>query len=157
MSRREQIRLDDDEVRAFLEKSQTVILVSNGVGGHPHPMPMWFALDDEGAVRMTTYRVSQKVKNLRRDPRVALLVESGTEYSALKGAVLYGRAEVLDDFDLVVDTLLRVGGQGGLPADDARADAVREGMRGNASKRVVIRVAPERVVSWDHAKLGGVY
>ncbi len=106
---------------------------------------------------MTTYRVSQKVLNLQRDPRVALLVESGTEYAQLKGALIYGQAEVLDDFDLVVDTLLRVGGQGGLPKDAARAEAAREGMRRNAQKRVVIRVAPERVVSWDHGKLGGVY
>jgi hypothetical protein len=30
-------------------------------------------------------------------------------------------------------------------------------MRKNAEKRFVIRVKPERVISWDHAKLGGAY
>ncbi len=148
MSRRTQIRLSEDEVRGFLEAAHTIILVSNGVGGFPHPVPMWFALDDEGAIRMTTYRVSQKVKNLRRDPRVSLLVESGTAYNELKGAVLYGHAEVVDDVDSVVDTLARVGGQ---------AAAASEGMRRQAAKRVMIRVKPERVASWDHSKLGGVY
>ena len=148
MSRRTQIRLTEDEVRGFLEAAHTIMLVSNGVGGFPHPMPMWFALDEEGAIRMTTYRASQKVKNLRRDPRVSLLVESGTAYNALKGAVLYGHAEVVDDVDSVVDTLVRVGGQGA---------GASEGMRRQAAKRVMIRVKPERVVSWDHGKLGGVY
>ena len=158
MSRRDQIRLTDDEVRSFLEQSKTVILVSNGPGGFPHPMPMWFVLDPDGAVLMTTYARSQKVLNLERDPSVALLAESGLEYAELKGVIFYGRAEIIRDTEQVIDTLMAAAGNP-VPddADAAQVQAVRDGMRKNASKRVLIRVKPERVVSWDHAKLGGVY
>jgi PPOX class probable F420-dependent enzyme len=157
MSRRDQIHLSDAELAKYLEASHTMILVSNGPHGFPHPMPMWFCVREDGTVRMTTYRAAQKALNLKRDPNVALLIESGTEYAELKGVVIYGRAELIDDFDEVVDTLVRVSGGRGLPEEDAAAQRVRESMRRNAEKRVVVAVKPERVVSWDHAKLAGVY
>jgi nitroimidazol reductase NimA-like FMN-containing flavoprotein (pyridoxamine 5'-phosphate oxidase superfamily) len=158
MSRRDQIRMTDEEVRAFVESKKTITIVSNGVGGFPHPMPMWFTRDPDGSIRMATYRTSQKILNIQRDPRVSLICESGTDYAELKGVVFYGHAELVDDFQLAVDTLLRSGGRGdGLPADSAAAKPILDAMRKNAEKRFVIRVKPERVVSWDHAKLGGTY
>ena len=75
--------MNDEEIRKFIADSKTIILVSNGPDGVPHPMPMWFVYDDDGTIRMTTYAKSQKIRNLERDPRVALLVESGTEYEEL--------------------------------------------------------------------------
>jgi hypothetical protein len=113
---------------------------------------MWFSIDDDGAVLMTTYGRSQKVKNLERDPRVSLLVEAGEDYAELRGVVMYGSAELIRDVERVIDTLIAASGQG-----DRTNPAVRDAMRANASKRVLIRVKPERIVSWDHAKLGGVY
>ena len=157
MSRRDQIRLGDAEVTDFLVSSKTIILVSNGPTGFPHPMPMWFVCEPDGAIRMTTYSRSQKVENLRRDPRVALLVESGLEYTELKGVVFYGQAEVIDDTEQVIDTLLAAAGNPAADADAEQQAQIRDGMRKNASKRVLIRVKPDRVVSWDHSKLGGVY
>jgi PPOX class probable F420-dependent enzyme len=152
MSRRTQIEMSEEERTKFLAESKTVILCSNGVGGFPHPMPMWFSIDDDGAVLMTTYVRSQKVKNLERDPRVSLLVEAGEDYAELRGIVMYGSAELIRDVERVIDTLIVASGQG-----DRANPAVRDAMRANASKRVLIRVKPERIVSWDHAKLGGVY
>jgi PPOX class probable F420-dependent enzyme len=158
MSRRSQIEMSPEDVRRFLESHKTIILVSNGPGGFPHPMPMWFALDPDGSVRMTTYGKSQKVRNLERDPRCTLLVESGLEYAELRGVALYGRAEVVADLDLILDTMMRASrNPGDPPPDPSRLDAARQGMQRTASKRVCIRVKPERVVSWDHRKLGGVY
>lgn len=158
MSRRDQIQMTPDEVRRFIDSKKTITIVSNGVGGFPHPMPMWFARDPDDSIRMATYRTSQKIKNIQRDPRVSLLCETGVEYAELRGVVIYGHAELIDDFTLAVDTLLRAGGRGeGLPKDPAAAKQIQEAMRKNAEKRYVIRVKPERVVSWDHAKLGGAY
>jgi hypothetical protein len=158
MSRRDQIQMTPDEVRRFIDSKKTMTIVSNGVGGFPHPMPMWFARDPDDSIRMATYRTSQKIKNIQRDPRVTLLCESGVEYAELKGVVMYGSAELIDDFTLAVDTLLRAGGRGeGLPKDPAAAKQIQEAMRKNAEKRFVIRVKPQKIVSWDHAKLGGTY
>ena len=154
MSRRDQIRMTEAEVREFLEESKTVILTSLGPDGFPHPMPMWFVLGDDGSISMTTYARSQKVHNLERDPRVALLAESGTEYQELKSVVLYGKAELIPDTERVIDTLIAASGQG---ADASASKAIRDGMRKNAEKRVLIRVLPDKVVSWNHAKLAGVY
>ena len=150
MSRRNQIRLKEDEVRKYLEESRTIILVSQGPAGYPHPMPMWFAVDDDGAICMATYRSSQKVKNIQRDSRVSLLVESGAVYAELKGIVIYGHAEIIDDFERVVDVLLAAAGA-------ESNESTRQGVSKTAAKRYLIRVKPERVVSWDHAKLGGIY
>ena len=47
-SRRNNIELTDAEIRAFLDSSKTLIIVSNGKDGYPHPMPMWFYVDDAG-------------------------------------------------------------------------------------------------------------
>ena len=158
MSRRDQIRMTEDEVSAFLTEKKTINLVSNGVGGFPHPMPMWFARDADGTIRMATYRTSQKILNSQRDPRVSLLCESGTQYAELKGVILSGNAELIDDFMLVCDTLMYAGGSSeGLPDDEEAAKQIAETMRKTAEKRYVIQVKPERIVSWDHSKLGGVY
>ena len=158
MSRRDQIQMTPDEVRRFIDSRKTITIVSNGPGGFPHPMPMWFARDSDDSIRMATYRTSQKILNIQRDPRVTLLCETGVEYQELRGVVLYGKAELVDDFTLACDTLLRAGGRGeGLPVDEAAAKQIMDAMRKNAEKRYVIRVRPDRVVSWDHAKLGGTY
>ena len=156
MSRRDQIHMTEAEVRAFLEERHTIIVTSNGPRGFPHPMPMWFLLDEDGAVRMTTFAKSQKVLNLRRDPRAAVLAESGERYEELRGVVLYGHAEITEDTERVLDTLMAITTRH-RPAEGGQAQAMREAMRRQAAKRVMIRIPPERVVAWDHSKLGGVY
>lgn len=158
MSRRDQIRLSDDEMKEFLAASKTVILVSNGRDGFPHAMPMWFSIAADGAIQMATFGKSQKVKNLQRDPRCTLLVESGEEYGELKGVMVYGTAEISEDRERIIDTLLASAARRGPgPGDPEQQKAIREGMKRTAAKRVLLRVVPERIVSWDHAKLGGRY
>jgi len=158
MSRREQIQMTDSEIRDFIDGSQTIILNSIGKDGVPHPMPMWFGREDDGAIVMSTFTKSQKILNLDRDPRVSLLVESGTAYSELRGVVLYGTAELLREPEQVVEVLVRVNRRsiptGSEGPDD---DAIRTAVRGTAPKRTGIRVRPDRIVSWDHSKLAGVY
>ena len=76
MSRRDQIRMTDDEVGAFLDEERTVICATNGRDGWPHLMPLWYVVRD-GRLWSWTYAKSQKTRNLERDPRATLLVESG--------------------------------------------------------------------------------
>jgi nitroimidazol reductase NimA-like FMN-containing flavoprotein (pyridoxamine 5'-phosphate oxidase superfamily) len=157
MSRRGLIEMTDAEVRTFLESSKTIVLNSIGPGGYPHPMPMWFGLDPDGTVRMTTFRASQKVKNLKRDPRASLLAEAGEEYAQLIGVVLYGRAQVIDDLAVVTQTLISVTTRGQPALDPAAREGMAKVVEKTAAKRVCILLKPERVVSWDHRKLGGTY
>jgi PPOX class probable F420-dependent enzyme len=157
MSRRDQIRMTDAELREFLAKAQTIIITSINRDGMPHPMPMWFGVEPDGSVVMTTFTKSQKIRNLERDPRATLLVEDGTVYGELRGVVIYGKAEVIRDTDQVVEILTRVSTKTLDDPDDDTRDSVRKAVRGAALKRTGIRVHPEKIVSWDHRKLGGVY
>ena len=157
MSRRDQIRMTEPELREFLVRSQTIILTSINADGTPHPMPMWYGVEPNGAIVMTTFTKSQKIRNLERDPRVTLLVEDGSAYSELRGVVIYGKAELIRDTEQVVDILARVSTKSLANPDDATRDNIRNAVRGTAPKRTGIRVPPDRIVTWDHGKLGGVY
>ena len=156
MSRRDQIRMTPEEISSFLAGSKTMTICSISASGVPHPMPMWFGIEPDGAIVMTTFTKSQKIKNLERDPRVSLLVEAGEEYAELQGVVIYGDAELVPATDQVVEILLTVTKRSGA-VGQGNDDAVRAGVRGTASKRTGIRVRPQRIVSWDHKKLGGRY
>ena len=161
MSRRDQIVMTDAEIDAYLASQPTVIAISNDAGGYPHPMPMSYCVADDGSIAMTTYRKSQKVRNLRRDPRASLLVESGLAYEELRSVLIYARAEVIDDHAATTACMIAVRAHlrrvRGLEADAAGDAEFAETAARRAEKRLVLKFHPERYISWDHAKLGGRY
>jgi nitroimidazol reductase NimA-like FMN-containing flavoprotein (pyridoxamine 5'-phosphate oxidase superfamily) len=155
-SRRSNIELTDAEIREFLDSQKTVIIVSNGKDGYPHPMPMWFYVDDAGCVYCTTFAKSQKIVNWRRDPKATLLVETGSEYAQLKGVVIYATAEIIEDLATAIDTLVKINTRGAT-IDAAQRQALTAAVTKTATKRAVIKFHPQRYVTWDHSKLGGRY
>ncbi len=157
MSRRSQIVMTEEEIAAYLKGAGTIVLNSIGKDGVPHPAPMWFAIEDDGSIVMTTFTKSQKIRNLQRDARVSLLVEDGETYTELRGVVFYGTAELAQDVDAVVQALNSINRRGGGGAVDALSETEQAGLRAQAAKRTAIRVRTQRIVSWDHRKLGGVY
>lgn len=152
MKRRDAIQLSDAERQQFLEERKTIVLSTLDRRGYPHSVAMWYVTDD-GCCLMTTYAKSQKVLNIRRNPKVALLAECGETYDTLKGVLIRGHAQLIDNQDLCVDVLTRVQRKmlGAMPA------GIDEALKLQARKRVVIKVSPVHVSSWDHSKLGGVY
>jgi PPOX class probable F420-dependent enzyme len=156
MSRRQGIALTEDEQRAYIAKARTLTLCTNGAHGYPHAVAMWFAVDADGTVWMTTYKKSQKAVNVARNPKVALHIESGDTYDSLKGVCIRGDAAIVDDLDAVVRTIMRVNEKMSgtmIPA----GEGVEEAIRWQARKRIALKITPVRISSWDHAKLGGVY
>ncbi len=153
MARRHDIALTPEERRQFLEESHTIILTSLDPRGYPHSVAMWYVVDPDGTVAMTTFGKSQKALNLRRDPRCALLVESGRTYEELKGVLIRGRAVLDAEVEHVLDVLEEINAK----YNRSRVPGIREALRAQATKRVVIRIRAERVSSWDHRKLGGTY
>jgi PPOX class probable F420-dependent enzyme len=151
MSRRDQIRMTDDEVREFLEESTTMTLATIGADGRPHLTAMWYGIAD-GHVVFWSYRSAQKIVNLRRDPRLSILVEAGDTYGELRGVSITGTGTMLDDPDdvLAIGQILLERQAPGFTATASAAAAT-------APKRVAVRIDPERVTSWDHRKLGGGY
>ena len=153
MARRHQIALTPEEQQDYLLNSHTCILSTLDGRGYPHAVAMWYVVEPDGGVAMTTFRKSQKAVNLRRDPRCAVLIESGRRYEELKGLLIRGRAAVVEETEAVLDVLGRVHEK----YNQGQAAEVREALLGQARKRAIIRVSPERVSSWDHRKLGGSY
>jgi PPOX class probable F420-dependent enzyme len=154
MSRRDQIRMSDDEVRTFLDEQRTVTVATNGRDGFPHLMPLWYVVR-EGTLWSWTYAKSQKVRNLERDPRVTLQVEAGVEYQLLRGVMFECEARIHRETDAVA----ALGGEIfqrylEMPELD---ENVRAMIAAQAGKRVGLEFVERRRVSWDHRKLGGVY
>ena len=153
MSRRDQIRMTDEETRAFLAAGRDLQVASINADGTPHLVTMWYVYDGEDLC-FWTYGKSQKVVNLRRDPRITVLVATGDEYVQLKGVSIAGHVEIVEDPTEVLRYGEQVYERYWGPLDN---DLVREGVRTMGAKRVVIRVKAEKVTSWDHSKLGGAY
>lgn len=155
-SRRDAIQMTPAEIRAYLRAQTRLILVSNGSDGFPHPMPMNFALDEADRYVITTFRKSQKVKNFERDPRAALLVESGVAYAELKSVLAYADAEIVEDVETTLHTMALLAAKEASLSNANPEDLLRQA-RISAPKRLTIRFAPHKYISWDHGKLGGQY
>jgi PPOX class probable F420-dependent enzyme len=154
-SRRDQIELTDEELAELLETERIVIASSIGPRGWPHSMPLWYVPRD-GEIWIWTYAKSQKVKNLERDPRATLLIETGVEYGDLRGVQIEAEAELIRDVDEIVDfaKALTIRYSEGIESVEGDAAAA---LQAQAPKRVAIHFHPKRVATWDHRKLGGVY
>ena len=148
MSSRDAVRMTEAELAAFLAAPRTLNVATIGPDGTIHLVAMWYLMQGASPV-FTTYGKSQKVANLRRDPGLTALVEAGDDYDSLRGVELVGMAELIEDFDEVVALVRAIGahyGARGADQDPERA----------AAKRVGVRLVPERVISWDHAKIAAL-
>jgi PPOX class probable F420-dependent enzyme len=155
LSRRAEITLSEAEQRELIEDGRVVIVSSLGRNGWPHSMPLWYVPRD-GEVWIWTYAKSQKVRNLERDPRATLLVETGYEYTELRGVMIEAEAEIHRDLETVsgFGRELTVRYSEGIESVEGDAAAALEAQ---AAKRVSIHFHPRRTATWDHRKLGGRY
>ena len=164
MSRRDQIVMSGEEAAAFLSAGRTVTCATNGRDGWPHLMPLWYVLRTQPTssagtggrqeLWAWTYAKSQKVANLRRDPRCTLQVEAGSEYGELRGVMLACEAVVHEDVESVAPVGAEIGARYGGADLTPELDAA---MRRQAAKRVALQFVERRRVTWDHGKLGGTY
>ncbi len=151
-SRRDAITMTDDEVNTFLDEQRVLNVATIGPTGHPHLVAMWYVMLD-GRPAFWTFAKSQKVINIRRDPKVTALVESGDTYQELRGVELVGTARLISGYDEVRDIGVRVATKHNGPPTDAAMPFIEQ----QARKRIGVVIDVERVVSWDHTKLGRGY
>jgi hypothetical protein len=167
MGHREQIKMSETEVTAFLSQERTVTCATAGPRGWPHLMPLWYVLRDTPAgepgprVWAWTYGRSQKVRNLERDPRATLQVEAGEEYAQLRGVMLECDVVIHRELDTVAPLgaaiLLRNSVSRGEEPPAEMPDEARIAVDAQAAKRVGLEFVERRRASWDHRKLGGSY
>jgi nitroimidazol reductase NimA-like FMN-containing flavoprotein (pyridoxamine 5'-phosphate oxidase superfamily) len=159
------MRMTDEEALAFLEAERTVICATNGRDGFPHLMPLWYVVRDTqptssagtGGIALWawTYAKSQKTKNLERDARATLQVETGESYEQLRGLMLRTQAVLHHDEATVLGFVEELAARYAPPGVDPAA--MREGFAKQVPKRVAIEFTEVGRVSWDHRKLGGTY
>ena len=132
--------LDDAAVQKFLATKEIVVLATVGADGAPLAMPMWF-LYDAASLTMISEAGTQKISNLRRDPRVCVVAEAGGGRDPIRGVTVLGRAQFLDDGPerraLIERLHAKYPGLAGF-----------WGGRAMPANRVMFRIAPERVKSW---------
>jgi hypothetical protein len=166
MSRREQIKMSQDELASFLFEERTVTCATIGPRGWPHLMPLWYVLRDPAdgvgpRIWAWTYAVSQKVRNLERTARATLQVEAGEQYQELRGAMLECDVIVHRDVETVGalghEIFRRYASVRGEPPVDELPAEVGAMVDKQAAKRVALEFLERRRATWDHRKLAGVY
>jgi PPOX class probable F420-dependent enzyme len=155
VSRREQIRMGEEEIASFLDEQRVMVCATNGRDGWPHLMPLWYVVRD-GELWSWTYAKSQKVRNLERDAHATLQIEAGEAYEELRGVMIKAQAVIHRATDAVAELgadIFRRYSQGERAVGADFLDTVRA----QAAKRVGLQLVPQAVASWDHRKLHGVY
>jgi hypothetical protein len=118
---------------------------------------------DDGRVVFRSFTKSQKIVNLRRDPRLTVLVETGIAYGELRAVMIQGTARLIDGVDdpgYLLESYRRLAakypmvGPDPIELDAAALDAAFGRF---APKNTAVVVEPQRVITWDHRKLGGGY
>ena len=145
---RPDIRLTPDEQAAFLRQNRKCSLATVDQYGFPHVVAMNYR-EKEGAYYMTSYGKAQKVVNIRRDPKVGIMVEAGGAYAELKGVMVRGECAIIEEPEAVGEVLHWLG--------EGRTTERPAGASRSAPKRVVLKSTPHKTFTWDHGKLGGRY
>lgn len=154
-NRRRQIEMSVEERLRLLDEERVVIATTIGPRGWPHSMPLWYTVRD-GEIWAWTFGKSQKVKNLERDNRCTLLIETGHQYQELRGVQIETEAEVIRDPGVVLEFAKELTIRYSEGIEEVEGDAAA-GLEAQVPKRVAIHFHPVRTASWDHRKLGGIY
>src|SRR3954454_15899269 len=145
---RPDIRLTPDEQEAFLRANRKCALATIDPHGFPHLVPMNYR-ERDGVYYMSSYGKAQKVVNVRRNPKVGIMVESGGAYAKLKGVMVRGECEIVEDPDTVAEIMGWLG--------EGRTTERPSGAGRSPPKRVVLEITPQKPFTWDHSKLGVPY
>jgi len=136
--------LSESDRQAILDDGWTLQIASNGPDGFPHLVAVWYVVID-GAVHFTTFRKSRKVANLESNPKLTVMVESGRQYTELRGLVIKGTAAIIDDAASTARVMAQVAEK--YQAKPAGVDTT-EAVLAMAARRVTIRLDPVDSYSW---------
>ena len=150
MNKQRQIQLTPAEQAAFLQEGHKAALATLDKDGFPHVVAMGFLAKDD-AIYMTSYAKAQKVINIKRNPKVGLMIETGKNYGDFRGLMIRGHCDIIEDSALVAAIIQEL-----QEKQSGKTQTPREAVA-SAPKRVILKITPKKVASWDHTKLGGKY
>ena len=152
MSLRNQIKMTQEEINSFLKEQTSIQIGTINMDGTPHLTTLWFQLDASNII-FHTYTKSQKIKNLKRDNRITVISELGTEYQNLKGVVIYGEAEIISGDDMHEKVMNGIEVVALKYNNGSVSREYLDSMKQQAEKRSVVVVKPIKYISWDHKKI----
>jgi PPOX class probable F420-dependent enzyme len=132
---------DDPRIQQYLSTKDIVVLGTINPDGTPLITAMWF-LHDPSALTLISVDDLQKVRNLRRDPRLHIVAESGARGDDIKGVAVRGRAVFLDDSPERRALATRI-----LDKYHPHLEQYWSG-RTMPANRVMFRVVPQQVRTW---------
>jgi Pyridoxamine 5'-phosphate oxidase len=139
------------EIDEFLTTERTCRVATVGANGQPHLAPLWFVWDGS-SLWLTSLVRSQRWTDLARDPRIAVVVDAGVEFSELRGVELTGSVrrvgeiprQATPDPALAEPELLFARKYSG--RDEYQTDG----------RHAWLRLTPDKVVSWDFRKVAAL-
>jgi hypothetical protein len=141
--------MTDEERDAFLAETRTCRVASLGADGAPHVTPLWFAWDGH-SLWLTSIVKSQRWTDIGRDHRVSVIVDAGVEFTELHGVELRGVAEVVGEVPRTGEPVAEL-----QTPERIFADKYAGGQMHHDGRHAWLRVAPEKIVSWDFRKAFG--
>ena len=149
VKQRDIIKMTDEEIQTFIHERRNMTMCTLSPDGRIHAVGMWYGFIG-GVLSVETKAKAQKVLNLRRNPTMTILIEDGEYYEELRGVEFVGTAEISEDpdelWELGVSVFSRYYG--------GYSDEMKPFVEAMLNKRVAVKFHIDKVVSWDHRKLG---
>ena len=148
------LRMSEAEIDALMQQEARIRIATIGPGTDINLTPMTFGW---AGGRVYIFGRGQKVANLRRNPTATVLVDVGEAWRELQGVMMRGRARVLEDAlaeaadPHLAEAQLNIGAKSGLKDDDGAIRPHAVSASGRSRRWIVFE--PERIVSWDNARL----
>ena len=137
-------RMTEAEFNTFLDSRPGWIVLSTiDSDGFPHSVPLGYFRHGD-AIISGVRDGTTKVRNIEANPKVSLMVESGSTMADIKGAMMQGEARVHRDPEKVLELMRLAAGKRGVPEADLPTEP-RPGA-------VYIEVRPVRRISWDYGR-----
>lgn len=140
------IAMTPAEVDAFLAEQRTCRVATVGTHG-PHATALWYVWDGT-SLWLTSIARSQRWADLEKDPRIAVVVDTGEDYAELRGVELRGRVEVVGEVPRTGEPVAELDGP-----ERAFADRYSGGTIVRDGRHAWLRLTPEKITSWDFRKL----
>jgi PPOX class probable F420-dependent enzyme len=145
------IRLTLDEAWEAVESAHTGILTTLRRDGMPIALPVWFVVDDRSVALMTPAG-TKKIARIRHDPRASFLVESGDQYTELRGVHLTGRVELVED--AAATSRIEAAVNLKYAAFRPPAASLPAAAQAYYAQQAFLRFVPDgRILTWDNARL----
>lgn len=136
------ISMTQEELEDFFSKPLLARIAT--CRNFPHIAPVWFIYEN-GEVIISTGRDSTKIKNIRNNPRVALVVDTSEGGLQSRGVIFRGKAELIDKDTLETTKKIYRKYLGSL-----EHSMVKQLLQ---MPRIIIKFKPQKTISWDYSKM----